>query len=72
MFLFIILRTDNVLQGLHVMTFIRHLKCGDVFVSETLVPASEPVEPDLGVQDLVHDDVQDMMDEHEDECATGM
>lgn len=48
----------------------RHLKCGAVFVSES--PASEPVDPDISVQDLVHDDIQDMVEENanEDKCAT--
>lgn len=54
------------------MTSSRHLKCLNcaVFVSESRFAASESVEPDLDVQDLVHADIHDMMDEHEgDECA---
>ena len=38
---------------------------GVVFISEWLVPAFESGEADFAVKDLVHGDIQDMMEEHE-------
>lgn len=57
---------DNILMVLHNMTSSRCMKNGVGFVSENLVPASESVEPNLVVQDLVHDGIHNVMDEHED------
>ena len=64
--------SDNIFLMLHLVSSIRRMKNGVGFVSESLVPASVSVEPDLGVHGLVHENIQDLMDDHQGgvECAT--